>query len=263
MPTLALDGTDLHYEVEGDGIPVLFVHGLILDTRMWDDQVPALREVAQVIRYDARGFGRSSRRDPGVTYTHAADAWALLNHLGVDDVVLVGLSMGGRIVIETALLAPQRVRALVTMDSVLDGVEWDPEAAAGLAAIGPALETGGVSAAKAVWLGHDFFAPAARNPEVRARLETMADDYPWRLWAESDPHGPRPALIEKLPSLTMPTTVLVGALDVPCFLEMARVLAERIPGAREVVVPDAGHMVNMESPAVVNRVLTDVIAEVA
>jgi 3-oxoadipate enol-lactonase len=178
MATLALDGTDLYYEVEGDGTPVLLIHGLALDTRMWDDQVPALRDVARVIRYDARGFGRSSRRDPDVTYTHAADAWALLDHLGVEDAVVVGLSMGGRIALETLLAAPHRVRALVVIDAVIDGVPWDAESAAGMSAIGEAMKSGGMPAAKAVWLAHGFFTPAAREPQVAARLRAMVEDYP-------------------------------------------------------------------------------------
>jgi 3-oxoadipate enol-lactonase len=60
----------------------------------------------------------------------------------------------------------------------------------------------------------------------------------------------------------VPTTVVVGALDVPCFLDMADVLAGAIPGARKVVVPHAGHMVNMEAPAAVNAVLREVIRSV-
>jgi 3-oxoadipate enol-lactonase len=262
VPTLALDGCDLYYEVEGDGVPILLIHGLALDARMWDDQVAALRDVARVMRYDTRGFGRSGR-DPDVTYTHAGDAWALLDHLGVDRVVLVGLSMGGRIALETALVAPERVRALVVMDAVVDGVDWDPESAKGMAAIRPALETGGPPAASEVWLAHGFFTPARRDPIVAARIESMAADYRWLDWTAHDPHGPQPTLIDKLASLTVPTTVVVGALDVPCFLEMAGVLAERIPGARKVVVPDAGHMVNLEAPEAINQVLRDTIAEVA
>jgi 3-oxoadipate enol-lactonase len=263
VPILALDGTDLYYEVEGDGVPVLLIHGLALDARMWDDQVPALRDLVRVIRYDARGFGRSPRRDPAVTYTHASDAWALLDHLGVADVVLVGLSMGGRIALEALLLAPNRVRALVVLDAVLDGVPWDTESERGMAAIAEGMGSGGIPAANAAWLAHGFFRPASRDPAVTERLEAMVADFPGRHWQDPDPHGPHPTVIDELGEITVPTTVVVGELDVACFLEMANVLATRIPGARKVVVPDAGHMVNMEAPEVVNDVLRRAITATA
>src|SRR5262245_25263800 len=127
MPTLALPGADLYYEMVGDGVPVVFVHGLGLDTRMWDDQVDALRPLATVIRYDARGFGRSLRLDNVTEYTNSADLWMLLDHVGVDSAVLVGLSMGGGIVLEATVERPERVRAMVLLDPYLDGVPWDDE----------------------------------------------------------------------------------------------------------------------------------------
>ena len=167
MATLRVPGAELYYEVTGNGVPVVLVHGLALDARMWDEQVPALSDIATVIRYDARGFGRSLRHDRDGAYTHADDLWLLVDHLGIETVVLVGLSMGGRIVVEAALRAPKRVRALVLLDAVLDGVPWDPESERGMQAIESGLRSGGLAAAKAAWLRHGFFAPARRAPTWR------------------------------------------------------------------------------------------------
>ena len=87
----------------------------------------------------------------------------------------------------------------------------------------------------------------------------MVDAYPGLHWTGSDPHGPQPDCRGLLGTVRAPTTVVVGELDVPCFQEMADVLSDGIPGARKLVVPDAGHMVNMEAPAVVNALLRDVV----
>lgn len=262
MATLEVPGGRLYYEVAGAGRPVVLVHGLALDARMWDPQMAALTGIARTIRYDVRGFGRSVR-DGQTEYTHAEDLWSLVDHLGFDRVVLVGLSMGGGIVLETALLAPARVESLVLLDAVLHGVPWDDESARGMAAIGDQLRLGGLSAAKDAWLRHGFFAPARRRPEVAARLEQMVGDYSGQVWTSRDTHGPHPDTLRLLPTITAPTTVVVGELDVPCFREMADVLAARIPGARKIVVPDAGHMVNMEAPAVVNEILRDAVLTAA
>jgi len=70
---LPVPGAELYYETEGSGEAVVLVHGFTLDTRMWDDQVPELRDVASVVRYDARGFGRSSGPAPAVPYSHSGD----------------------------------------------------------------------------------------------------------------------------------------------------------------------------------------------
>ncbi|HEY2288948.1 MAG TPA: alpha/beta hydrolase [Streptosporangiaceae bacterium] len=257
MATLQVPGAELHYEVTGTGCPVVFAHGLALDTRMWDDQAP-LSEIAAVIRYDARGFGRS-RRTADAVYTHAADLWQLLDHLEIDTAVLVGLSLGGRIVTEAALAAPGRVTALVLLDAVVDGVPWDAESSRGMRAVTDGLQSGGLAAARAAWLEHGFFAPARRQPAVASRLAQMVADYSGVHWTQPDPHGPHPDTLALLPSLGMPATVVAGELDVPCFLDMADVLATAIPAARKVVIPDAGHMVNMEAPAAVNLLLREVI----
>jgi pimeloyl-ACP methyl ester carboxylesterase len=220
--------------------------------------VPALEDVATVIRYDVRGFGRSSR-DELTEYTHADDLWRLLDHLGHERAVLVGLSMGGGVVLEAALAAPQRVISLVLLDANLYGIPWDPESERGMAAIGSALEAGGLAAAKAAWLAHGFFGPARENPEVAARLDRMTADYSGLIWTGHDPHGPHPESLAMLETLPMSTAVIVGELDVPCFQEMARVLTARIPRAYRCVVPDAGHLVNMEAPGVVNEILREIV----
>jgi pimeloyl-ACP methyl ester carboxylesterase len=261
MATLELEGTELYYEVDGDGVDVLLIHGLALDARMWDEQVAGLRDIARVIRYDARGFGRSSR-DPDVVYTHAADAWALLDHLDVGRAVVVGLSMGGRIALETVLMAPTRVHALALLDAVLDGVAWDPATERDMAAVGAALESGGVPAANAAWLSHGFFAPASRDPRLVARLTAMVAEGPGLCWTGPDPHGPHPKAIDELSRISVPTVVIAGELDVACFREMSEVLASRIPGARTLVIPDAGHMVNMEAPDAVTAALRELIIAV-
>ena len=192
MAVLQVPGGELYYEIEGDGVPVVLVHGHALDARMWDDQVPALTDIARVVRYDARGFGRSTR-DADTSYSHAADLWLLLDHLGIEQAALVGMSMGGRTAVEATLAAPGRVLALVLLDALLEGVPWDPESKRGMQAIREPLQAGDLAGAKAAWFDHGFFAPAKRNPDVARRLAEMLDDYSGVNWTSPDPHAPRPA----------------------------------------------------------------------
>jgi pimeloyl-ACP methyl ester carboxylesterase len=261
MPTLDLPGTELYFEVTGSGVPVMLIHGMGLDTRMWDDQAEALSDVAELARLDLRGFGRSPRAS-AVTYRHSSDVWALADHLGWNDAVVVGLSMGGMVAVETVLAAPERVRALAVLDGVMDGVPLDDAMKATLSAVYGLGPDGDLPAAKQAWLDSGLFAPARRDPELARRLDAMTEDYSGLDWRGDDPHEPRPKLFPLLPTITAPTTVVAGELDVPCFLAMADAMADRIPGAKKVIVPGAGHMVNMEQPAIVNDLLREVIASV-
>ncbi len=255
---LPVAGADLSYEIEGVGSAVLLIHGFSLDGRMWDDQMPALRDIATVVRIDLRGFGRSSMPAPGVEYSHSGDVLALLDHLGIGSAVIVGLSLGGLVALHVALVAPERVRALVLLDPLLDGVPWDPDADRAMAAAEHAATTDGVAPAKDLWLAHPFFAAARRDPRLAAHLAALVDPYTCFHWTHDDPCEPlRPSPNAQLEQIAAPTTVVVGELDVPCFRTMADVVSARVPVSRTIIVPDAGHMVNLEAVDRLNAVLRE------
>ena len=261
---LPLPGARLAYQLTGEESrpAVVLVHGFGLDMRMWDPQVAHLARRYRVIRYDCRGFGSSGPFDPAVGYTHAGDLLALLDHLGIGRAVLAGLSFGGQVVLKAALAAPQRVRGLVLMDAVVDGVRWDRESLAAIRLAGELAVARGLLAGRAAWLAHPLFASARDMPEVGDQLADMVAGYPGQHWIGHDPHeedARRP--IDVLEEVAMPALVLAGEHDVPGFRDMSAVLARRIPGARYHEVAGAGHMINMEQPAAVNEALTRFLDE--
>jgi 3-oxoadipate enol-lactonase len=253
---LSVPGARLAYEVTGDGPAVVLVHGFGLDMRMWDPQAAHLAPRFRVLRYDCRGFGASGPFDPATPYTHAGDLLALLDHCGIGQAVLAGLSFGGRVVLQAALAAPGRVAGLVLLDAVLDGVPWDPGSAAGLEEAARQARAHGLLAGRAAWLAHPLFAAARQRPDLAGLLAQMVAGYPGQHWTGDDPHRTTGTpLIDALPDLAVPSLVVVGDRDVPCFREMSAVLARRLPGARQEVIAAAGHMVNLEQPAAVNALL--------
>jgi 3-oxoadipate enol-lactonase len=254
-------GARLVYEVAGDGPAVVLIHGFGLDMRMWDPQLGPLAARFRVVRYDCRGFGASGPLDPGVPYTHAGDLVALLDYLGIGDAVLAGLSFGGRVALQAALAAPDRVRGLALLDAVLDGVPWDPESARALDEVTRRVQAGGVRAGREAWLAHPLFAAARERPDLAAALAAMVAGYPGQHWLGQDPHRETRRPIDVLEGIAVPALVAVGERDVPGFREMSAVLARRIPGAAYHVVADAGHMVTMEQPAAVNDLLTGFLQE--
>jgi pimeloyl-ACP methyl ester carboxylesterase len=257
VSVLAVPGGALVYDVIGEGSVVVLVHGFALDMRMWDEQVDYLSGEFRVVRYDCRGFGRSGRLDPAVPYTHADDLVALLDHLDVDDAVLVGLSFGGQVALEAALQAPRRVRGLVLLDSVVDGIPWDDVSEQGQAELGRCVASDGVEGGRRAWLAHPLFAAARERPAVAERLAAMVGDYLGQHWLGEDSHRDAPSSLGALDQIRTPALIVVGDRDVAGFVEMSEVLATRIPGAVLRRVPRAGHMVNMEEPDIVNELIAE------
>lgn len=255
-----VNGTRLYYEVEGSGQPLVFIHGFTLDTRMWDHQFDEFAKHYRVIRYDARGFGRSGAI--AGAFSTADDLRALLAQLGVKQAHVVGLSMGGRYAVDFALRYPETVSSLVLVDSGLGG-QPVPGVAKPLGLSIEAAKKGDMAEAKRLWLAHPLFVPASEQPKVAAELKRMVDDYSgWHftqgLGAQEQPMQPPAA--QRLGEIKAPTLVVVGARDLPDLLAIADKFAKEIPGARMVVIQNVGHMSNMEAPAEFNRVVLDYLA---
>jgi len=243
-----VNGTRLYYEMAGEGPPLALVHGLTLDTRMWDDQFAVLAAHHHVIRYDLRGFGRSAPTGD-MPYTHADDLAALLDHLRISRSAVLGLSLGGRVAIDFTLAYPARTRALIAVDAALSGYRWSEEWNTRWRSLVHTARTVSAQAANQRWLDHPLFAPANEQPAVAARLRRMVGEYSGWHWGNRDPQrGFDSPATARLCEITAPTLVIVGERDLPDFHVIADTLTQGIPKARMIVLPGVGHMANMESP---------------
>ncbi|MEV4121659.1 alpha/beta fold hydrolase [Micromonospora sp. NPDC049645] len=237
--TVRHGGGTIAYGCAGAGAPVVFIHGFGLDRRMWTPQVADLAATHRVVRYDCRGFGRSSC--PVGPYNHADDLRVLLDRLGVVQPHLVGSSMGGRVALAYAARWPTEVASLVLLGTDVGGyrfrIGWDVR-------LGP----GGLDGARADWLRHPIFATARTDPVVWALIRQMVAAYSGWHWQHEDVREPTDAdTVNRLADIRTPTTVVVGERDLPDFHRIARLLVRRLPRARAVTVPRAGHLVNLEA----------------
>jgi pimeloyl-ACP methyl ester carboxylesterase len=251
-----LNGAWFYYELAGTGEPVVFVHGFALDTRMWDDQFEVFAERYRVLRYDVCGFGRSSL--PTEPYSQVDELLALLNHFQLAPAHVIGLSMGGGITLDFALVHPHAVRSLILVDAVLGGFAWSKDwgMPANLA------RTVGLQGAKHAWLTDEMFAPANEQPAVAVRLATMVADYSGYHWLNHDPGrwADLPAN-RPLEQLNVPTLVLVGERDLPDFQRVAETITARALNARHVILPGVGHMSNMEAPKRFNEIVLNFLSD--
>jgi 3-oxoadipate enol-lactonase len=250
-----INSAQIYCMTEGSGVPVVLLHGFGLDQRMWDDQAVVLAERFFVIRYDLRGYGRSSL-PTGEPYAHAEDLFALLSSLNAKPAHVVGLSNGGRHALRFALAYPQALRSLTLVGSALDGHFWSPQWQAMWNLVDGTAKAGDLTGAKRLWLDHPLFGPAREQAGVAARLRDMVQDYSGWHWIHTDPGvAPDPPAINRLDAIHVPTLIVVGDRDLPDIHRIADALRSGISGAELVAMPRVGHMANMEAPAEFNDLL--------
>jgi YbgC/YbaW family acyl-CoA thioester hydrolase len=247
---LTVNGVNLAVEVHGEGPAVLFVHGYPFDRSIWRDQIDSLDGYRRIAP-DLRGMGQSDAPDLGYGMgIYADDLAALLDALGVNEVVLCGLSMGGYVIFEFLRRWRHRVRALILMDTRAEGDSTEGRRARDAAAA-TARESGAEAVAQAMLPKVLASRSEERAPELVERVR--------RIMAATPVAGMVGALAAMrdrldstglLPTLTgLPTLVMVGEEDVLTPLEAARRMATLIPGARLVVIPGAGHVPPLERPS--------------
>lgn len=253
MPYLDVTGAQIYYEdTGGDGQVVLLAHALLLDQDMLAPQVSALRDGYRVITWDARGHG-ATRYDEAAfdIWDLARDQVALLDHLGVEQAVLGGLSLGGEACLRAALLAPDRVRALV-LCGTLAGAS-SPTVREGYERLAIAARDGGALPE----LADSLLELLVEDPSARAHWAAK----PRVASAEAIFHSVacafgRDDLTGRLAELTAPTLLLHGTADPLIALVRAEWLAQELPGGSGVIAIDgAGHLPSLTHPAAVEAEL--------
>ena len=248
--------SEIYYELAGVGEPtVILIHGGLLDCHMWDEQFELLAKTHRVLRYDADAHGRSTL-PPDVYWDHAS-LRELMDALGIDRAVLVGLSLGGRIAIDMALEEPERVEAIVAVSSGLSGYRFESEfyleqRDAMIQAWRAGEFDAVVEAFQRSWTDGPYREPSEVDPEVREKVRAMA-----RNGLEHAMEGrliKEPA-IDRLDELDLPMLLVVGELDMPGIHDIANLIVAANPNAELITVPGVAHMVNMEKPAEFNTVL--------
>jgi pimeloyl-ACP methyl ester carboxylesterase len=232
MPKIDRDGVGIHYEVHGEGWPLLLTHGYSSTSAMWHGQVEALARDHKLILWDMRGHGQSDYPDDPAAYSEAltvGDIAAILDVVGTERAIIGGLSLGGYMSLAFARAHPKRVRALLIIDTGPGFKKDDARDREGLDELKAATRERATASHR-----------DARGLALAARgMLTQRDA----------------KVIELLPEIKVPSLIVVGADDTP-FLAASDYMAAKIPGAQKVVIPAAGHAVNIDQPqAFVDAVL--------
>lgn len=259
----------LHYEEAGEGLPVVLLHAFPLSSAMWAAQRAELAARCRVITPDQRGFGGTpaggdpaSLAKPSLA-TVADDLVRFLDKLGLDQVVVGGLSMGGYVAMALLKRHPERVKALILANTKASA---DPEAAA---ANRERIAAAVMAAGSSELLLDEVYpkllgaTTVASRPDVAAGVRALVQQAPANAvaWAQRA-MAARPDSFETLRSATVPALVIAGEEDALMPLPEAEAMAEALPKSQLVTLPGVGHLSAVEDPAAFNAAVTAFLAEI-
>ena len=256
MPTRTVNGKTLHYEESGSGTPLVLLHGFPLDARVWEKQRSALADSFRVITPDLRGFGKSASADAFSLAELADDVHALLADLGALPAVVGGLSMGGYVTLEYAKKHPADLKGLLLIDT-----KAEADTAEGKEGRNKMIELvrskGSPAVAEAMMpklIAPDATSRPALVRELRSIMEacpSLTIEHALAAMRDRNDHA------ANLPSIAVPSLILVGEADAITPPKAAAAMKDGIPKSQMVTIKGSGHMTPMEQPEQVNRAIRD------
>lgn len=252
MPFFENASHRLYFEDSGGSGPaVLFSHGFLLDHAMWGAQVRALSPAFRCLTWDERGHGMSECLGPFDYYDSAADAIALLDHLGIDQATLVGMSQGGFLSMRAAWKYPKRVRGLVLIDTA--AALFPPEVIAAYRATADAWLANGPVGEIATGMAELLFGKEYDASQWLAKWQARPPADTAHAW---DTVLGRDEFMHLLPEIRCPSLVIHGSADQAFDLDTARGLQAALANCKGLVVVDgAAHAPNVTHSEPVNRAL--------
>ena len=269
MPTAHVNGVDIYYEVTGKGFPLVWSHEFAGDFRSWEPQVRFFSRRYQTITYNARGYPPSEVPAEPEAYSQenaVEDLYQLLRHLGIEQAYVCGLSMGGNVALNFGITHPDMTRAIIAAATGTgtinrEGFEQRMENLA------RKLETEGMKAAAEGYTKQPNRAQLPRKDqrswqEFYSLLTTHS-----ALGSALTAKGvqlKRPTIYDlesKLKELTVPTLIMTGDEDDGC-IEPGLFMKRTIPRSGLVLFPQSGHPINLEEPALFNRMVLDFLTAV-
>ena len=260
---IRVEGASLYYELAGAGPEVVLLHAGVADSRMWDEQFEYLAKSYSVVRFDFRGFGRSEVG--GGAFTDFDDVAAVMDAVGFEKAVVIGLSFGARVAVDFVLVHPSRVRALILSGPMVGGFRGGEDLSRFSDAEAAALERGDLQQAVEInlrtWVDGVGRDSAAVKKTVRDRVAQMQ-----RLAFEKEVpddavgNSLEPAAIGRLGEITVPVLVIVGTSDLPSVVSHAKWIVSEMSSATLATLP-AAHMTNMECSDEFNALVIEFLSK--
>jgi pimeloyl-ACP methyl ester carboxylesterase len=249
---LNTDDGKLFYEMAGEGNNIILIHDGMVHREIWNEQFLILARNYKVIRYDRKGYGKSS--DPSAPYSDIEDLNQLFIQLQIDNAIIFGMSSGGRLAIDFTLKYPEKVNGLVLVGAVVSGLGFTNH----MMTRGGNIKsfTGLSDPIKSI----EYFVmddPYEIYPKNIGAKEIVLDLMMKNIHQSAEIFSipPERPAVNFLSEINVPALVLVGEYDIPDVQQQAGVIGFGIPNAKREIIPDSGHLIPIEQPAVFNAIV--------
>jgi 3-oxoadipate enol-lactonase len=253
-----VEGGKLYYEAAGSGPAIVLIHDGLLHSEVWDGQWGEFSKDYRVIRYDRRGYGRSSA--PTAPYSNVDDLQAVLGAVDVQRATLIGSSTGGQLALDFALTHPDIVEALILVGAPIDGLGYSAHFMQRYYAILNPDE--GTFITKCV---EDRYIIAPSNKAARERARSLLKANPQNIRDDHSRYAKawEQDMLAGLSRIRVPTLILVGAEDIADVHAHAGAIEAGIPGSQRAVIANAGHLPYFEQPEAFNEVVGQFLSLIA
>ena len=255
-----VNGAKIYYELAGRGDPIVLIHGNFGECRFWDDQFRNYAESQKVLRYDCRGFGKSSMPVEGEPYSHSDDLKNLMDHLAISKAHICGISMGCALAVDFTLAYPDMSKSLIAVGPWVFGYT-SPKAEVLYSVM---REMSGIFKEKgskeALDLIFEHISSCYKGSKRHQRIREIGMDYSFWHFTHDDPLiYLKPPSSQQLSRIRIPSLIITSEYDYPACIEIADLMEREIPNSQKVVIKNASHLMNIDKPEDFNKLVLDFI----
>lgn len=254
---VTLSNVRMYYEITGAGDPLLLIHGLDSDSRMWDQQFNTFRQFFKTIRFDCRGFGKTTM--PPGEFQLLDDIHDLLNGLGIESAHIVGYSYGGTIAPSFAIKYPDMVKSLILVSPGMVGYKWSPKLQDYFKKFQETYTSKHYDDMFRLLFWKSVYGPYRKEEGLGEICDLVKEMFQNALSITPRDGKPLPTgdTRNHLTEITCPTLILSGELDFEDYHIIADIYNERIPRCQKRIFPNSAHFINLEQPRLFNKEIID------
>jgi 3-oxoadipate enol-lactonase len=246
-------------ETAGSGNVILLIHDGLLHREVWNDQFSFFSKNFKVIRYDRRGYGKSSPATG--TYTHLNDLETLFKQLKIDSAILVACSSGGALAIDFAIENPQKVKGLVIVGAVVGGFSYTSHMLNRGGHLPDSFENDFEESI--YYATDDPYEIYFKNTNAKEKAVDMLKNYPQRIYNRQKYIRHETPTYRRLDEIKAPTLILVGEFDIPDVHSHAGAINAGILNSKRIIVPKSGHLIPIEQPDLLNETVLSFLNDIS
>ena len=254
-----VDGGKLYYEKAGKGDNIVLLHDGMVNCYIWDEQFPLLAKKYNVIRYDRRGYGKSS--DPQTRYSHIDDLNQIFTKLKIEKAIIFGMSSGGRLAIDFTLKYPEKVNGLVLVGAVVAGFGYTSHMDTRGGNFNPQTLNSDPAKIDRYFIMDDPYEIYSGNIAAKEKIMKLQ---PYLARDNRVPTRPPDRVaLRFLSEIKIPTLILVGEHDIPDVHAHAGAINAGIPNSKREIIPRSGHLIPVEQPELFNEAVNGFLSKLS